>query len=88
MMAAAPRKPQKPLTLGNARGVLCSSSVGKLYARCLRSAAVRALVAESAGAQFWAAPKAGTDLPAVGIQVFLDGAARRGKAVAVFFTNT
>ena len=49
-MAAAPRKPQKPLTLGNARGVLCSSSVGKLYARCLRSAAVPALVAESVGA--------------------------------------
>ena len=87
MMAAVPREPQKPLTLSNARVVLCSSSVGKLYARCLRSAAVPALVAESAGAKFGAVPKGGTDLPAVSTQVFLDGAARRGKTVAVLFAD-
>jgi len=85
MMAAVPRKPQKPLTLANARGVLCSSSVGKLYARCLRTAAVPGLVAETLGAQFGAVPGGGTDLPAVAVQLFMDGAARRGKTVAVLF---
>ena len=43
MMAAVPSKVQKPLTLANARGVLCSSNVGKLYGKCLRKAAVRLL---------------------------------------------
>ena len=86
-MAAVPRKVQKPLSLGNARGVLCSSSVGKLYGRCLRKAAVPALVAESGGAQFGAVPGGGTDLPAMAIQLILDGAARRGKTVAVLFTD-
>ena len=71
----------------NARGVLCSSSVGKLYGRCLRNAAVPALVAETQGAQFGAVPGGGTDLPSVAIQLFLDGAARRGKTVAVLFTD-
>ncbi len=67
--------------------MLCSSSVGKLYARCLRSAAVPAFVAESAGAHFGAVPKGGADLPAVATQMFLDGAARRGKTVAVLSTD-
>ncbi len=49
MMAAVPRKVHEPLSLANARGVLCSSTVGKLYGRCLRSATVPGLVAESAG---------------------------------------
>ena len=87
MMAAVPRKVQKPLTLANARGVLCSSNVGKLYGKCLRKVAVPALVAESMGAQYGAIPGGGTDLPSVAIQIFLDGAARRGRTVAVLFTD-
>jgi hypothetical protein len=87
MMAAVPRKVQKPLNLANARGVLCSSTVGKLYGKCLRKAAIPALVAESQGTQFGAIPGGGTDLPSVAIQMFLEGAARRGRSVAVLFTD-
>ncbi len=53
-----------PLALTNARNVL-SSTVGKLYARCLPTAAVPALVAGAAGVQFWAVPGGGTDLPSI-----------------------
>ena len=63
MMAAVPRKVQKPLNLGNARGVLCSSTVGKLFGRCLRKAAVPALVRASERdlrwATRWSVPLAG-----------------------------
>ncbi len=59
----------------------------KLYTRCLRSAAVTADVAESAGAQFGVVPEGGTHLPAVCTQVFCDGAARRGRTVAALFTD-
>ena len=78
MMAAVPRKVQKPLNLANAWEVLCSSTVGKLYGKCLRKAASPALVAESQGTQFGAVPGGGTDLPSVAIQMFLHGAPRRG----------
>ena len=61
--------------------------MGKLYARCLRTAAVPALVAEAAGVQFGAVPGGGTDLPSICAQMSLDGAARRGKMVAVVFAG-
>ncbi len=67
--------------------MLYSSSVGKLYARCLRVATVPAHVAEWAGAQFGAVPKGGTDPPAVSTQGFFDGDARRGRTVAVLFAD-
>ena len=82
-----PEEGPEAASLGNARGVLCSSSVGKLYGRCLRKAAEPGLAAETQGAQFGAVPGGGTDLPAMAIQLFLDGAARRGKTVAVLFTD-
>ena len=86
-MAAVPRKPAKPLSLSTGRGVLCSSTVGKLYGRCLRRAAVPALVKEAGGTQFGAVPGGGTDLPAVAVQLFLGGAVRRGRTVAAIFTD-
>ena len=61
--------------------------MGKLYGRCLRKAAAPALVAESGGTQCGAVPGGGTDLPSVAIQLFLDGAAQRGRTVAVLFTD-
>ncbi len=74
-MAATPRKPQKPLALG------------KLYASCIRTAAVPALVAESGGVQFGAIPGDGPDLPSICTQMLRDGAARHGKTVAVVFAD-
>ncbi len=45
------------------------------------------MLVESAGAKFGAVPRGGTDLPGVCIQMFLDGAARRGRTVAVLFAD-
>ncbi len=86
-MAAVPRKPQKPLALDSARGILCSSAPGKLYGRTLRAAAIPALVAEASGFKFGGVPGGVTDFPAVAIQMLPDGAARRRRAIAVIFRD-
>ncbi len=82
-----PQAARKPLALDNARGILCSSTPGKLYGRILRAAATLALVAEASGFQFGAVPGGDMDFPAAGSQTLLDGAYRRRRAVAVIFMD-
>jgi hypothetical protein len=86
-MAPVPRKPGRPLSLDNGRGVACDSAISKPLGRLLRAELRGAMVAEVSELQSGAVPGGSTEVPAhIGI-LFLQGARRSHHSAAALFVD-
>ena len=86
-MGPVPKKPQAPLALNNARGVLCEDVAPKSIGKVARSHAVGALVQIAGVAQCGSVPGGGTDLPASYIRHVLEWGRAAHTSVAILFTD-
>ena len=86
-MAALPRNAGRPFCRANARGVLCSSCPGKLYAQCHRQQLAPLCDAIAFDTQQGGRAGKGVDLASHTVRLFLARARWQGHSAAAVFVD-
>ena len=86
-MVPVPRKARVPLSIDNARGVLCSNHAGKIFAKCARSNLTKWLRSAVGEGQQGAIPGGGVDFPSVAVRKFVALQRQKNLSSACIFTD-
>ena len=85
-MAPVPRKPDRPMSYENCRGVLCANAAAKVVARVMRQEILPPLLPALRGWQYGAVPAGGTEIPSHAVRTFLAEGVATLSSVATFST--
>ncbi len=86
-MVSVPKKVKSPLSLSNARGVLCEDAAPKLVGRIVRRAAIPAWVKRAGEAQAGSVPGGGTEFTSAFVRAGLEWGRCHRASVAILFTD-
>jgi hypothetical protein len=86
-MAPVPRKPGRPLSISNGRGVSCGSAVAKPMGRVLRRELRASMCQETVGWQAGGIPHGSTEAPAHTASLLLSWARQTHCSAACLFTD-